>query len=72
MSRIAKKQVTRDNTEGDSLETYYRRVFAIPFIDKLIRELELRSTKLSHSAFIFNTNCYYQSTTGQRFILTNH
>ena len=50
MPRIAKKQVNRDNTEGDSPETYYRRVFAIPFIDKLISELELRFTKLSHSA----------------------
>ena len=34
MPRIAKKQVNRDNTEGDSPQTYYRRVFAIPFIDK--------------------------------------
>ena len=50
MPRIAKKQVNRDNTEGDSPETYYRRVFAIPFIDKLISELALRFTKLSHSA----------------------
>ena len=50
MPRIAKKQVNRDNTEGDSPETYYRRVFAIPFIDKLISELELRFTKLSPSA----------------------
>ena len=47
---IAKKQGNRDNTEGDSRETYYRQVFAIPFIDKLISELELRFTKLSHSA----------------------
>ena len=39
MPRIAKKQVNRDNTEGDSPETYYRRVLAIPFIDKLISEL---------------------------------
>ena len=50
MPRIAKKQVNRDNTEGDSPETYYRRVFAILFIGKLISELELRFTKLSHSA----------------------
>ena len=49
MPRIAKKQVNRDNTEGDSPETYYRRVFAIPFTDELISELELRFTKLSHS-----------------------
>ena len=48
MPRTAKKQVNRDNTEGDSPETYYRRVLAIPFIDKLISELELRFTKLSH------------------------
>ena len=34
MPRIAKKQVNRDNTKGDSPQTYYRRVFAIPFIDK--------------------------------------
>ena len=50
MPRIAKKQVNGDNTNGNSLETYYRRVFAIPFIDKLISKLELRFTKLSHSA----------------------
>ena len=47
---IAKKQVNRDNTESDGPKTYYRRVFAIPFIDKLISELALRFTKLSHSA----------------------
>ena len=47
MPRIAKKQVNRDNTEGDS--PYYRRVFAIPFIDKSISELQLRFTMLSHS-----------------------
>ena len=50
MPRIAEKQVNRDNTEGGSPETYYRRVFAILFIGKLISELELRFTKLSHSA----------------------
>ena len=36
MPHIAKKQVNRDNTKGDSPETYYRRVFAIPFTDKLM------------------------------------
>ena len=50
MPRIARKQINRDNTEVGSPETYYRRVCAIPFIDKLISELELRFTKLSHSA----------------------
>ena len=35
MPRIAKKQVNRDNTEGDSPEAYYGRVFAIPFTDNL-------------------------------------
>ena len=50
MPRIAKRQVNRDNTEGDSPKTYYRRVFAIPLIDKSISELELRFTKLSHFA----------------------
>ena len=50
MPRVAKKQVNRDNIDGDSSETYYRQVFAIPFIDKLTNELELRFTKLSHSA----------------------
>ena len=50
MPRIAKKQVNRDNTEGDSPENCYRRVFAIPFIDKLLSELELRFAKLSPSA----------------------
>ena len=50
MPGIAKNQVNRDRTEGDSPETYYRRVFAIPLIDKLISKLELRFTKLSHSA----------------------
>ena len=44
MPRIAKKQVNRDNIEGDSSETYYRQVFAIPFIGKLTNELELRFT----------------------------
>ena len=50
MPRISKKQGNRDNTKGDSPETYYRRVLAIPFIDKLISKLELRFIKLSHSA----------------------
>ena len=45
MPRIAKKQVNRDNTEGDSPEAYYGRVFAIPFTDKFISELELRFIK---------------------------
>ena len=49
MPRIVKRQVNRDNT-GDSPKTYYRRVFAIPLIDKLISELELRFPKLSHFA----------------------
>ena len=35
MPRIAKKQVNTDNTEGDGPETYYRRVFSIPSINKL-------------------------------------
>ena len=62
MSRIAKKQVNRDNTEGDSPETCYQRVFALPFIDKLISELELRLSQVItfyRKAFIFDTNCYY-------------
>ena len=42
----AKKQVNRDNTEDDRLESYCRRVVGIPFIDKLIIELELRFPKL--------------------------
>ena len=50
MPRIAKRQVIRDNTECDTPKNYYRRVFAIPLIDKLISELELRFTKLSHFA----------------------
>ena len=41
----ANKQVNRENTGGDSPQTYYRRVFTILFIDKLISELELRLTK---------------------------
>lgn len=51
-----KKQVNRDNTQADSPKTCYRQVFAIPFIDKLISELELRFTKPSHSAsrFLFS------------------
>ena len=50
MPRIAKRQSNRDNTEADSPEIYYRRVFAIPFIDTLYNELELRFTKLSYTA----------------------
>ena len=50
MPRIAKRQVNRDNTECDTPKNYYRRVFAIPLIDQLISELELRFTKLSHFA----------------------
>ena len=34
-----KKQVKRGYTEADSPETYYRRVFVIPFIDKLISDI---------------------------------
>ena len=50
MARIAKRQVNRDNTECDTPKNYYRRVFAIPLINQLISELELRFTKLSHFA----------------------
>ena len=46
MPFVTKKLVNRDNTEGNSLETYYRRVFALHFIDKLISELELRFTNI--------------------------
>ena len=53
MPRIAKKQVNRDNTEGDSPATYYRRVFALPFIDKLISALELRFTNILPQGFYF-------------------
>ena len=49
MPRIAKKQFNRDNTQVDSPKTYYRQVFTITFIDRLISELELRFNKLSHS-----------------------
>ena len=50
--RLAKKVSTKQvqkyrDTEVDSPEPSCRRVFAIPFIDKLISELELRFTKLS-------------------------
>ena len=45
MPRMTKKQVIRDNTEGNSPEAYYRRVFTVPFIDKFISELELRFIK---------------------------
>ena len=48
MPRIAKNQINRDNTETDSPETYYKRVFAITFIDDLISEHELRFTKLPY------------------------
>ena len=50
MPRIAKKQVNRDNAKADNPKIYYRRVFAILFIDKLISELELTFIKLSDSA----------------------
>ena len=50
MPRIAKKQVNRDNAKADNPKMYYRRVFAILFIDKLISELELTFIKLSDSA----------------------
>ena len=50
MLRIAKKQVNRDNAKADNPKIYYRRVFAILFIDKLISELELTFIKLSDSA----------------------
>ena len=50
MTRIAKKQVNRDNAKADNPKIYYRRVFAILFIDKLISELELTFIKLSDSA----------------------
>ena len=50
MPCIAKKQVNSDYTEGDSLETNHRQIFAITFIDKSITELELRFTTLSHFA----------------------
>ena len=29
-----KKQINRDNTEADCLETYYKLVFVIPFTDR--------------------------------------
>ena len=50
MPRIAKKQVNRDNAKADNPKIYYKRVFAILLIDKLISELELRFIKLSDSA----------------------
>ena len=50
MPRIAKKQVNRENAKADNPKIYYRRVFAILFIDKLISELELTFIKLSDSA----------------------
>lgn len=50
MPRITKKQVNRDNAKADNPKIYYRRVFAILFIDKLISELELTFIKLSDSA----------------------
>lgn len=50
MPRKAKKQVNRDNAKADNPKIYYRRVFAILFIDKLISELELTFIKLSDSA----------------------
>ena len=50
MPRIAKKQVNRDNAKADNPKIYYRRVFAILFIDKLKSELELTFIKLSDSA----------------------
>ena len=43
MPSIAKKQINRDNTEGDNPKTYYRQVFALPFVDKLINELDQHS-----------------------------
>ena len=49
MPRIAKNKINRDNTETDGHKTYYRKVFAIRFIDDLISENELRFTKLSYS-----------------------
>lgn len=49
MPRIAKNKINRDNTETEGHKTYYRKVFAIRFIDDLISEHELRFTKLSYS-----------------------
>ena len=50
MPCIAKKQVNSDYTEGDSLETNHRQIFAITFIDKSMTDLKLRFTTLSHFA----------------------
>ena len=50
---IATKQVNRDNTDGDCRETYYRRVFAISFIDKIHQVITF-----CFKTYIFNTNCY--------------
>ena len=78
MPHIAKKQVNRVNTKGYSLEIYYRRTFLIPFIDKLISELELRFTKLLHSAtrllFLIPTVITKEpmDTYQQRCVPTNH
>ena len=51
MPRKGKRQVNRHNTETDSPETYCRRVSALPFIGKLISELELRFTNILPQGF---------------------
>ena len=55
MPRIEKRQSNRDNTEADGPEIYYRQVFAIPFIDTLYNDFELRFTKISYYSKYQNT-----------------
>ena len=50
MHRTAKKNKSTETILKLIVLKHYRRVFAILFIDELISELELRFTKLSHSA----------------------
>ncbi|KAG7165047.1 putative 52 kDa repressor of the inhibitor of the protein kinase-like 19 [Homarus americanus] len=46
MPRLCKCQRHRDNTLADGLAEYYRRMVAIPLLDHLLAELEMRFTPL--------------------------
>lgn len=47
--RIAKRQKNRDNQPSDSVEEYFRRALAVPLLDNLIMELNVRFDSVSQT-----------------------